>query len=95
MQSNNATLQHSDLVGAATGPVERAHYVPAEAQVRALAHEIYRVRCKTGEDGDELSDWCAAESELKLRGADVPDIESWTRSGNEAALARNEDRGQP
>ena len=42
----------------------RADVVPTAAQIRALAYEIYCIRCDRGEHGDELADWIAAESKL-------------------------------
>ena len=42
--------------------------MPAEAQIRALAHELYRARCDMGHEGDELSDWVAAERKLNPLG---------------------------
>lgn len=45
--------------------------MPAEAQIRALAHELYRARCDMGHEGDELSDWVAAERKLNPRGEDA------------------------
>jgi hypothetical protein len=47
--------------------VEREGQVPAEAQTRAIAYEIYRARCEMGHEGDELGDWFAAENRLNLR----------------------------
>lgn len=38
---------------------------PTQEQIRARAYEIYHSRCRDGACGDALSDWVAAEMELK------------------------------
>lgn len=65
---SDTTLRHSDIGD--TMVHVRVDVVPTEAQVRALAYEIYRARCDRGEQGDELADWSAAESELRHGGRD-------------------------
>jgi hypothetical protein len=94
MEPNNKMTRQPEIVGRAMVPVEREDFVPAEAQVRVLAHEIYRVRCDRGEQGDELADWIAAESELKRSGEDgAPTIRITTRAGeSQAALVRSDNR---
>jgi len=47
-----------------------AEFIPTDEQIRSRAHEIYQARCDSGECGDELADWIAAECELKARGDD-------------------------
>jgi hypothetical protein len=54
--------------------------VPTDEQIRCRAHEIYLARCESGDSGDELADWTAAECELKAR-----DNGSQQTAANEAA----------
>ena len=70
MEPNGKMMRQPEIVDRAVGPVKRAEFVPTEVQIRTLAHEIYRVRCDTGEAGNELADWVAAECELKGDGKD-------------------------
>jgi hypothetical protein len=94
MEPNSKTLRQPELVDQAVVSLERADFVPEEGSVRALAHEIYRVRCETGEQGDELADWIAAESELKRSGKDgVQTARTQFRAGeSKGAIARNDSR---
>lgn len=55
-----------------TGPVEKKVKTPARLedlidQVKAKALEIYRERQSTGKPGDEISDWVAAEKDIKVK----------------------------
>lgn len=45
---------------------ELAEVVRTEDQIRRRAYEIYNSRCHNGACGDALSDWIAAEAELKV-----------------------------
>jgi hypothetical protein len=88
---SNIAMRQPEIVDPPMVSVERADFVPAEAQVRALAYEIYRARCDRGEQGDELADWISAEIELKHGGKDGAQA---TRSAahaeaSDAALVRN------
>lgn len=60
----NVATRQPETVDRKMVPVERTDFAPTEAQVRALAYEIYRARCDRGADGDELADWISAEREL-------------------------------
>ena len=42
---------------------------PTKAEVRARAYELYCARCEGGAPGDAVSDWLAAEDELRSRGS--------------------------
>ena len=58
---------------------------PTDNQIRVRAHEIYQARCATGSGGDELTDWTAAECELRdgRNGDQVP-----TEHGAEPSAGR-------
>ena len=70
MENGNKTMRRRGTEEGTRDRVERIDFAPSEEQVRALAHEIYRVRCDTGESGDALADWIAAEIELRRSGED-------------------------
>lgn len=50
------------------GTAELAEYVGKDDQIRSRAYEIYQARRHCGGGGDALTDWIAAERELKERG---------------------------
>ena len=52
-------------------PLEHPEPAVTDEEIRCRAHEIYRARCDTGAAGDEVSDWIAAECELRDRGGDA------------------------
>ena len=60
-------------------------FVPTDEQIRSRAHEIYRARCDSGDSGDELTDWIAAECELKAVGDDGQQTASYNAAASSGA----------
>ena len=63
-RKHTATSQSETM----TSPMETAKIaavVPSDELVRFRAYEIYCARCDNGGNGDALTDWIAAERELK------------------------------
>ena len=52
-------------------PSERPEAAATHEEIRCRAHEIYRARCDSGAAGDEVSDWIAAERELRAGGGET------------------------
>jgi hypothetical protein len=69
------TVTHKETKARASEPVTSKvlaegseQFVPTDEQIRSRAYELYKARCDRGDSGDELTDWIAAECELRARG---------------------------
>ncbi|HEX6943334.1 MAG TPA: hypothetical protein VF128_10435 [Gemmatimonadaceae bacterium] len=67
MKRNEMTTTESETATRDLSTADCEDCAPTDEQIRSRAHEIYQARCTTGNGGDELDDWIAAESELKAR----------------------------
>lgn len=65
MARKDAMTSKSENMTRPTETAEFTEFVPNDERVRFRAYEIYCARCHNGGNGDALTDWIAAERELK------------------------------
>ena len=68
---DESALKTAAISTKSAAPSERPEAAPTDEEIRCRAHEIYRARCDSGADGDEVSDWIAAECELRAVGGEA------------------------
>jgi hypothetical protein len=67
---DDSAVKTAETSTKSAAPSECPEAAPTDEEIRCRAHEIYRARCDSGADGDELSDWIAAECELRAGGGE-------------------------
>lgn len=93
MKTQRRQMQQPEIVNSAPVPLElelmeHVEGVNAEDEIRALAYEIYCERCDTGAEGDEWTDWFAAESRLQPKAPENA-LQVTLAEGADTPLARN------
>ncbi len=70
MVRKRAAIKTLENVKCATETAEFGEIVPTREQVRWRAYELYEARRHNGRGGDAVTDWMAAERELRACAAD-------------------------